>query len=182
MHAMVHIILFPMPSIAQSSPPRSPRSHTPPLQLEFKETDELDGNTYHTQQQALQEWFFASNPGERPDRLLRTLHRHTLVQGLIVLHQRMRDLVNLDLELYHKYACLLSDREVAECVCLYMACCLPSVPAEVLEGSTRTYLEFLIRQKVTEYDDIAKSVRRWKTNVDNRIGLKQNLKRWDSNL
>jgi hypothetical protein len=179
---MVHIILFPMPSIAQSSPPRSPRSHTPPLQLEFKETDELDGNTYHTQQQALQEWFFASNPGERPDRLLRTLHRHTLVQGLIVLHQRMRDLVNLDLYLYHQYTSLLSDREVAEYVVLYTACCLRSFPDELLEGSTRTYLEFLVGQKVTEYDDIAESVRRWKSNVDDRIGLKRNLKRWDPKL
>jgi hypothetical protein len=171
-----------MPSIAQSSPPRSPRSHTPPLQSEFKETNELDINTYYTQQQALQEWFFASNPGERPDHLLRTLHRYTLVQGLIVLHQRMKDLVNLNLELYRQYTSLLSDPEVAECVVPYTACCLCSFPAEVLEGSTRTYLEFLIRQKVTEYDNIAESVRRWKTNVDDRIGLKRSLKKWDSKL
>ena len=130
---------------------------------------ELGINTYHKQQQALLDWFLKSIPGERLHHLIRTLHRSTLQYGLDVLRRHMEALVVLDLKLYHKYACLLSDRQVAEGAYLYAGWCLFPIPTEIPEESICTRLEFLIKRKVAEYDDIVKSVRKWKNEVDDRI-------------
>jgi len=98
-----------MSSIAQSSPPL----------LSTSKKTELNINTYHKQQQALLEQFFTSILGQRSDHLPHTLRRCTLKYGLDVLRQRIEALVDPNLELYHKYACLLSDREVVEGAYLY---------------------------------------------------------------
>jgi len=107
------ISLLTMPSIAQSSRPLSSQCHTLPLQSTSKQ-GQIDVDTYRTQQQALQEWLFTPIPGERSDDLLRTLHKYTLAYGLGVLQKRMEALVDLDLKLYRKYACLLSDDDPSQ--------------------------------------------------------------------
>ena len=84
-----------------------------PLQSTSKQR-QIDVDTCRTQQQALQEWLFTPIPGERSEDLLRTLHKYTLAYGLGILQKRMEALVDLDLKLSRKYACLQSDREVAE--------------------------------------------------------------------
>ena len=81
----------------------------------------------------------------------------------------MEALVNLDLRFYHKHAVLLSDCDVAEGAYLYTGWCFSPFPTEILQESIRTRLECLTKRKVVEYDDIAKSVRKWKNEVDVRI-------------
>jgi len=128
----------------------------------------------------MQAWLFASPPG--PYRspptaaaaaaaTLSTLHRHVLLHGLSSLRQRITELVNLDLKLYHKYCSLLADDEVAGQTYAYTGLAWDAaVDAELeLELMNREQLEWLLCEDVGVYERVAGSVRRWKGMIDARI-------------
>ncbi|KAF1945678.1 hypothetical protein EJ02DRAFT_338294, partial [Clathrospora elynae] len=125
------------------SPPPPPPG-IPPPKFDLKETEELDVITAYKQRQDVQEWLFASVTGYRSLHTIPRLHQHTLVHGLSVLRQRIADLVNLDLKLYHKYASLLSDNESSEKAFAYTGWCWLSPPSDTLEMLNRADLERLM--------------------------------------
>ncbi|RMZ73701.1 hypothetical protein GMOD_00009451 [Pyrenophora seminiperda CCB06] len=153
-------------------PQRQPRSPIP-LLYELKEPKEIDVSTFYAQRIIMQEWLFASVSTYRSYAILTTLHRHILIHGLSSLQQRIADLVNLDLQLYHKYCSLLTDEEVGEQTYAYAGLVWEvSLEAE-MELMNREHLEWLLCEDAKMYERVASSVRRWKGEVDGRIGRRR---------
>ncbi|KAF1834813.1 hypothetical protein BDW02DRAFT_464628, partial [Decorospora gaudefroyi] len=107
----------------------------------LKETQDLDTSTFHKQAQTISDWLFLPH---RSPRTLPSLHHYTLIYGLSTLRQRITDLVNLDLQLYHKYASLLSDEEAAEKAFAYTGWSWFPPRDATLEALSRCELEGLL--------------------------------------
>ncbi|EDU41262.1 hypothetical protein PtrSN002B_008020 [Pyrenophora tritici-repentis] len=120
-------------------PPR-----TPTLQYELKEPEQLDVSTFYSQRQTMQEWLFASMSTYRSPSTLPTLHRCVLIYGLASLQQRITGLINLDLQLYHKYYSLLTDNEIAEQTYAYTGLPWEAAIDGKLELMNREHLEWLL--------------------------------------
>jgi hypothetical protein len=129
--------------------------------------------TAYKQRQTLLDWLFASIPGQRSTHTLPTLHRTTLIHGLTTLRQRITDLIDLDIRLYHRYASLLTDKEYVEKAFAYAGWVWVVPPAETLEMVGREEVVRLLWQDVQTYDEVARSARMWKMEVDGRIGRVQ---------
>jgi len=154
---------------------RPPRPPSP--QYELKEPKHLDSSAFFVQRQIMQAWVFASSPpGPVPSRptvattTLSTLHRHVLLYGLSSLQQRIAELVNLDLQFYHKYCSLLADDEVASQTYAYTGLVWGAAVDAELELMNREQLEWLLCEDVGVYERVVGSVRRWKGMIDARIG------------
>lgn len=147
-----------------------PTNSPPPPQHSLREPEEVTTEVGYTQIQVILEWLFLSIPTHRSFDTLPTLHHTTLSHGLATLRQRIADLADLDLKLYHKYRSLLSDKEYAENAVTYTGWCWFSPPDSTLEMVSREELEKLLWQEVSVYDEIAKSVRMWKKEVDESVG------------
>lgn len=151
-------------------PPPLPPPNTPPPQYSLREPEELTTEAGYKQLQTLLEWLFVSVPGHRAIHTLPALHRITLIHGLSTLRQRITDLVDLDLKLFHKYAGLLSDREHEEKAFAYIGWCWFPPPDSTLEVISREELERLLWHDVSFYDEVAESARMWKKDIDGRLG------------
>lgn len=134
-----HAVIPPPPLSPPPPPPQtSPRQHS---------LEESEGYTIHvayTQQQALSEWLFASVPDARSTHTLPTLHRITLIHGLVKLRQHITELIDLDIELYHKYVSLLADEEYTEKASAYTGWLWVSPSESTLEILSRGELESLL--------------------------------------
>ncbi|KAF1848596.1 uncharacterized protein K460DRAFT_262329, partial [Cucurbitaria berberidis CBS 394.84] len=120
-------------------PPR-----TPSPQYSLREPEDLTTDVAYTQHQTILEWLFVSIPAHRSLHTLPTLHRTTLIYGTATLRQRITDLANLDIKLYHKYASLLSDKEHTEKAFAYTGWCWFPPPDGTLEFLSREDLERLL--------------------------------------
>lgn len=151
-------------------PSRLPRlRRIPSPQYELRKPEELDIPAFYTQRQTMQEWLFASVSTYRSPATLSTLHRHILIHGLSSLQKRIADLVNLDLQLYHKYCSLLTDEEVAEQTYGYTGFPWNATLDRELQLMNREHLQWLLWEDTKLYGRISSSVRRWKCMVDGKI-------------
>lgn len=143
-----------------------PSNHSSSFQPE--RTPRMCNDVLDRQLQNLRKWMFTLFPTDRTAQTLSHLHRETLKCGLTEVHQRIIDLADLDLKLYHKYISLLSQREYEAMASDFIGWCWVSYNS-VVDDVRRGDLEKLLWQDVLLHDKIASSVRKWKMKIDEKI-------------
>jgi hypothetical protein len=109
----------------------------------------------------------------RAPALLFAVSDSTLLHGIKMLHERIDDLIAVELKMYRTYASMLSDRENAKVASKRTEWQWSAVSGSVMDALDRDGMEELLVWDLEVYDCVAESVRKWKAKVDERIGRRR---------
>ena len=152
---------------SSSSPPASAPSDTRPA----PRRDSAIHLTLNTPgNQAFLTYLFTPGSYYRAPVILETTSYSTLLYGINALDQRIFDLIGLDIQMHHAYVSLLSDKQFAKLASPHTGFEWSPMPYSTISKLDRDMLEKLLALGLEKYDEVAMSVRRWKNEVDRRIG------------
>jgi hypothetical protein len=162
-----------------------PTSYIPPISLlgsllrrdsaiTFRnDNDDLPSNIPYVSPNAqihvFAQYLFTPGPLHRAPTLLSAVSDDTLLRGIKMLHQRVDDLIALDLKMYRTYASMLSDKEYAKVALTRTEWRWSAVSESVLGVLERDDMEELLARDLKVYNCVAESVWKWKGKVDGRI-------------
>jgi hypothetical protein len=130
---------------------------------------QLTPNTPNPYHKIFFEYLFVPGPLYRAPAILSATSYETLIWGIGTLHRRIADLRILDLNMFQTYTRMLPGKECKQINNLQAQNWHPpfDLSSALLK---RVELEHLLFSGLDIYDGVARSVREWKTKIDERIG------------
>jgi hypothetical protein len=90
-----------------------------------------------------------------------------------MLHERIEDLIAVELRMYRTYASMLSDREYDKVALVRTGWQWVAISGSVLEALDRKDMEEQLGRDLDMYGCVAESVRKWKGKIAERIGKRR---------
>jgi len=122
------------------------------------------------QMDALTQYLFTPGTLYRAPALLFAVKDSTLLCGIELLHERIEVLMAVELMMYRRYASMLTDREYAKVALKRTGWPWGAASRNVLDALDRDEMEEQLARDLEVHDCVAKSVRKWKEKIDERIG------------